>query len=861
MAPQRVFDIKLFGGTLLCAHMKRIVVYLLTIIIGICNGKAVPARPMPFLIPQKDGTSLIVYLRGDEYFHYFASEDDVPILQGMDSSYYYATIKDSYLQRSDILAHNIKERSPKESLYIKQNAEKLQKKIREEWTNRKANALNPLKSRTRQNEEQQQHHLTGTKKGLVILVNFADLTMFGEDVQSDYDMQFNQVGYNQNNHIGSVHDYFYAQSYGAFDLTFDVVGPVTVSKNYSYYGRNNHSENDAHPDEMVYEACLLADEYVNFKDYDWDNDGEVEQVYVIYAGYGESSGAPSNTIWPHQYYLLNNDLHLDGVKIYTYACSCELTGRSGKTKDGIGTACHEFSHCLGLPDSYDVNYTGGYGMSYWDVMCSGSSNGPGMNGEAPCGYTAYERWCLGWLDFTVLDTSMRIKDLPPLDQEPIAYKICNDGNPNEYLVLENRQNIGWHSYVGTSDNAHGLLVYHLDYSESAWNHNDVNIKKNHQRMSVIPADNSNKEIMTDIRTDVFGEMSGVTELTNTSHQSVGGKWFNPNLNGDYYFNQPITNITESDGMISFDFMGGIYVPIPQIFAATEIHKDGFTLNWEKLDEVDSYSVEITEMNTSTNPLEWVLIRENFGVFKTEEGSADGRMDLSIYLDSYTQTAGWKGKRIYTSAFGAKIGTDTEKGYLATPYFRIENNSVTIKCSLYSPMEQNVCISILNERGDTISVKSLDVADTKEFVETFAEVGKDKFRIQIHSDSPFYISSFAAYDGTYTAEKLSSSMLGSIIKPLQSIKIDNIMENQYTISGLRGKKYKYRVKAEKEGAFSKWSDYQEVDVNSTNGISNIPNKGNVISPIIYNMNGVRVNCPTERGIYIYDFGAYRKAVSR
>ena len=43
---------------------------------------------------------------------------------------------------------------------------------------------------------------------------------------------------------------------------------------------------------------------------------------------------------------------LDGVTVDTYACGSELMGISGKTLDGIGTMCHEYSHCLGLPDFY-----------------------------------------------------------------------------------------------------------------------------------------------------------------------------------------------------------------------------------------------------------------------------------------------------------------------------------------------------------------------------------------------------------------------------------------------------------------------------------------------------------------------------
>ena len=88
----------------------------------------------------------------------------------------------------------------------------------------------------------------------------------------------------------------------------------------------------------------------------------------------------------------------NGVTINTYGCASELSGKSGSDLDGIGTACHEFTHCLGLPDMYDTQGDN-YGMAYWDVMCAGSYND---NSHTPAGYTAYERWFSGWMEPTEL---------------------------------------------------------------------------------------------------------------------------------------------------------------------------------------------------------------------------------------------------------------------------------------------------------------------------------------------------------------------------------------------------------------------------------------------------------------------------
>ena len=197
----------------------------------------------------------------------------------------------------------------------------------------------------------------------------------------------------------------------------------------SYYGSNDSFGNDAHAYEMVIEACQQIDDEVNFADYDWNGDGVVEQVFVVYAGYGENyAGSPSNTIWPHEWDLESasgSTLQLDDVTINVYACAAELCGSSGTAMNGIGCSAHEFSHCLGYPDFYDTTYSGGIGMSKFDVLCSGSYGGPQNRGEVPCGFTAYERWMAGWLEPIELEHPDDIKDMPALNDEPVAYIIFN----------------------------------------------------------------------------------------------------------------------------------------------------------------------------------------------------------------------------------------------------------------------------------------------------------------------------------------------------------------------------------------------------------------------------------------------------
>jgi hypothetical protein len=164
---------------------------------------------------------------------------------------------------------------------------------------------------------------------------------------------------------------------------------------------------------------------------------------------------------------------LDGVTIDTYACSSELTidYYNNNVIDGIGTICHEFSHCLGFPDMYDYTQKN-FGMGDWDLMDRGCYNGDGC-GFVPAGYSSYEKWCAGWLEpIELKDEDVEVTDLKPLSQGGDAYVIYNDKNPDEFYLLENRQNVNWDAELPGK----GLLVLHADYDPEIWEWNVVNTK-------------------------------------------------------------------------------------------------------------------------------------------------------------------------------------------------------------------------------------------------------------------------------------------------------------------------------------------------------------------------------------------------
>lgn len=399
----------------------------------------------------------------------------------------------------------------------------------------------------------------GQRHGLIILVNFADskfnTSKFGP-TQTLYSRIANEANYGENNFKGSISDYFKAQSGGQFLLDFDVAGPVTLPNGYSYYGQNDDDGYDKRPTKMVREACQAVDGSVDFSKYDWDGDGEVEEVFVVYAGNGEhdTTNQP-NLIWPHMDNLANygEQLTLDGVTINTYACASELNG--DKTLSGIGTFCHEFSHCMGFPDMYDTASDGNnFGMGSWDLMDYGSYNGYGY---VPAGYSGYEKMVCGWTTPIELDKPMTVNGMERLADMGQTYIIYNKGNRNEYYILENRQQSGFDKYLPGS----GLLIERVDYDKDIWEWNAVNTTNggyypegsstpsynDHQRITIFHANNI--EYDGNNATYPYASLDSLTD----SSQPAATVW-NANADGTYLMHCRVYGITQNaDGTVAFSF--------------------------------------------------------------------------------------------------------------------------------------------------------------------------------------------------------------------------------------------------------------------------------------------------------------------
>ena len=811
--------------------------------LGISSLFALPARSIPETVTQPDGTVVTVRVVGDEFYHYQMTADGIPVVRGADGFYRYAELTpDGTVVAGQVIARDAHLRTASDKVYLEQLATR--QVSQGMVAQRQLKRQQKLRSVTRRAMQA----TTGDDvHGLVLLVEFSDQKFNAANTLEDFKEMMNKEGYNYQGAIGSARDYFIAQSGGQFRPTFDVVGPITLDKTMAYYGGNDkYTGNDSRPEEMVIDACRKVESTVDFSIYDRDNDGFVDLVYVIYAGYGESAndnaGSLDDTIWPHAWYIYQGagkEVSVDGKLLDAYACSAELQGNTGTYRDGIGSFCHEYSHTLGLPDFYD---TGGsnYGMSTWSLMDYGCYNGPDMNGDGhsdgsvPVGYTAYEREFCGWLTIEEL-TSPATVSLENLADSKKAYKIVSS-DKNHYFTLENRQQTGWDTYMASS----GLMILKVDYDQKIWDNNIVNCEPTRQRMTIMPADNHRSfydetgDLYPYKNNNLFTDQSAPASKTNTG-LSLG---------------KPVTNITQANGVITFDFMGGSAIDAPVANEATGITATGFTANWSPVEGAVSYTLHVDRRQPSAGGE--ILLSEDFAKCTTAGTANLGGTNAFQTVDGqYFQTSGWSGKYLYPEVGMMKMGNSSNGGALCTPAIDLSSNggtfTVQFAASRYNNDKEKSVMKVYLEgdeaHAQTTEMLPLDAMNT--YTLTFTG-GTESSKIVFESTADSgkkraYIDNIVVYSGEVQPEAMAKP--AAVEWPMV---IEGITETAYSLTGLEpGYLYSYKVKAvtddSKESAYS-----NVVKVDLSSGICDVLE---VNHRIYAAEGGIVIECETAQPVEI------------
>ena len=554
---------------------------------------AVKMKPGINIIKQADGTTITVRAYGDEDLSYFLASDGTLLYQE-GTNFYIAGVKaDGTLYSTGVLAHEPSMRTIKEISAIKaQNAKAFYNSME---TQAKANKVR----REPMTPDNSLLPSLGKHKIPVILVEFSDVEFSVENPKATFDKYLNgkelfnkETDPEMGQNYASVAKYFKDMSFGKFEPEFEVYGPVNLGKPLATYGAGYSSQENMGL--LLTDACTAVDDEVDFTQYDSNDDGNIDLIYIIYAGFSQSiAGNSTDCIHPKSGYL-SLAKSFDGMDVKRYGVNNELNGTpadqaNGPIINGIGLFCHEFSHCMGLPDLYPksgsiaeacINQN----MDYWRLMDAGEYT---ANGYRPTAYTAWERERLGWMEIGTLTGPSNV-ELKSLDEGGAAFRIYNDKDEtgHEYYIVENVQNNGWNKNLF----GNGLMVTHVDYLSSQFSLGGckVNNTEGHPRMHVMAADGmfvpeyflgstiedsyitflkehnadlvakyggqvfSIEDYKAEAAGDLFPGTSNATSLTDDS-QPMKAWTYNGETMG-----KPITDITNDTekGIVSFKFMGG-----------------------------------------------------------------------------------------------------------------------------------------------------------------------------------------------------------------------------------------------------------------------------------------------------------------
>ena len=419
---------------------------------------AVPAYPYKVKVEAVNGKLVEIYMKGDEYQKYAISTDGYTLLSDSKGWWYAMASEDGKIRKSDYILEEYAHESSGLKMFKKTNKKGLVPERVFSTIQNRAQEIRYSKAR---------ETISGERRALVILMQFNDFPFIKK--KEDFLALFNEIGYHENNANGSVRDYYRWASQGQLDYVSDVYGPYTSKYSMNYYGGNGQGDGkDTHAVDLCIEAVRSLPRDMDYSIYDNDGDGLIDNVHIIFAGYGEESGASSDAIWSHEYPHRIALKDVIGYSIAGYSCTPELQSNRGTRMSNIGVICHELGHALGAMDYYDTNNNNGgsyLGTGDWDIMAHGSWND---NGRTPANFNPYVRSVVfGWNSQKELKPNQQVV-MPRMEidnaEKTVIYVVETESD-NDYFLLENRQQHGFDMAIPGS----GLMIYHVHPSIDRYN--------------------------------------------------------------------------------------------------------------------------------------------------------------------------------------------------------------------------------------------------------------------------------------------------------------------------------------------------------------------------------------------------------
>lgn len=536
---------------------------------------AVPAYPGLIKQVNPDGKTVEIRLHGDESFSYATSADGRYIMEQNADGFWATAVRGG--------------------LQLAATAENVDMLRTEQLSDFSRASLADISKYAELSETdgRSKFPCLGEGQYLIVLLQYSDTKFSMEDPQAYYNDWFNKANFVDEDIRLSARDYYLKVSDNKFKPDFVISPVVTLSGTSAYYCGSNQKYSNFN---LAIRQSLqkLAKDGFDFSRFDLDNDGVIDNIYFIYAGYGQADTGDKTTIWPHASSYTGTYGGLQGGR---YACSNELRGShrylNDNRKTGIGTFCHEFGHVLGLPDMYDPNYDSqceALTPGNWSIMCNGSYLGDGC---LPAGYAAYDRWACRWMELTDLTDGETISLDPIVNASPKAYRlqIPTESNYTEYYILENRSQLDVDINVPGS----GLLLWHVDYDYNVWRSNRVNSTASHMRLTVVPPVGCTRDNAQWPGTGAYGSIiaNGLPTALEHFNSLIDPGW-NPCIYGISYDSD--THKVAATYTTTPQTYNGIVSP--QAYKVEEGKTTGMTITWPALEDATGYIITVKRRNSS-----------------------------------------------------------------------------------------------------------------------------------------------------------------------------------------------------------------------------------------------------------------------
>ncbi len=401
----------------------------------------------------------------------------------------------------------------------------------------------------------------GSPKVLVVPVDLGGQTTSAmiDNIEKAFSGDPEELGYE------SVTSYYQKSSKGKLNLSFEVADTwFRPSKNASYYKDYNASTdkyNEAGSGLILHEFLEENNSKYDFSDYDYDGDGYIDSVWMIY-------NVPQNydnTVfyWAYVTMTLNNSKKYDNVyaRYYGFASYYFMFEKEYETPQrqlelydmtniniDAHTYIHETGHLLGLDDYYDSDASKGPAGGIYTAGMMDANRGD---------LSSIDKLLLGWIDpyviYTNSNKTITINSFASSNDVILVSRVKPSSIYSEYFLIDLYNTEGFVSQDneieepsdivkadamihGKTYRNYGLRILHIDASLT-----NVYEGQTYDEPVKFAYNNSNtKKLFVDT---VLNNSSYATQKINDINKRLMNYFGLYSLTGNYTLNYKMTNNT------------------------------------------------------------------------------------------------------------------------------------------------------------------------------------------------------------------------------------------------------------------------------------------------------------------------------